>query len=84
VHALLPPGVRAVNPDAEAARLAQERGDPPGRQWGIRHAGPHRIVRPYLSRGDAAADLRHLDDGCADCDGPHALVFRDSPHWQDA
>lgn len=81
---MLPPGAQAVDPDAEAARLAGERSNPSGREWGIRHAGPRRIVTTYVSREYADAVLRLLQRNCGDCDGPHVLVFRDSPHWQDA
>jgi len=79
---------RRINPDEEAARLARERLDPPGREWGVRHPGGKVTVMVdghafpgRLSAGEALAECG-LD--CEWCDGgPHGLVYRDRQPWRD-
>lgn len=83
------PGIRPVDPQAEADRLARERLDPPGREWAIRHPGGKTTVQcdghAYFSRISAEKDLPAPGDECEWCDGgPHVLVYRDRRAWREA
>ena len=82
----VPPGIREIDPDAEAARLAEARKDPPGRVWGIDHPDGQVTVRidgcPFPSRAAADAERRKCDEDCDSCDGGrHTLVWRGAPIW---
>ena len=82
----VPPGIREIDPDAEAARLAEARKDPPGRVWGVDHPDGKVTVRidghPFPSRGAALAERLKCDEDCDSCDGGrHTLVWRDTPIW---
>lgn len=85
----IPPGIRRIDPDAEAARLARERLDPPGREWAIRHPGGKITVQidghAYPARITAERELPGPGDECEWCDGgTHALVYRDRQAWREA
>ena len=81
---------RPLDPDAEAARLAEARDDPPSREWGIRHPDGSVSVfitgHAYASRRQAEAARRgmEIECDCAGDPGEHRLVYRDKPPWQDA
>ena len=81
------PGMRRINPGAEAERLARARLDPPGREWGIRH--PDGKVTVYVtgqafeSRVSADSERAECDQDCDSCDGGrHTLVMRDRQSWR--
>ena len=84
----LPPGARAIDPAAEAERLAADRLGPPAREWGVRHPGGHVSVS---ITGQAFISARAADQQRADCDercdwcegGAHTLVWRDRPPWRE-
>ena len=83
------PGIRRIDPDAEAARLTRERQDPPGREWAIRHPGGKITVQvdghAYFSRVAAEQDLPAPGDDCEWCDGgTHTLACRDRQAWREA
>ena len=83
------PGIRPIDPDAEAARLARERLDPPGREWAIRHPGGKITVRidghAFPGRITAETERAASDEDCEWCDGgTHALTYRDQPAWREA
>jgi len=84
----IPPGIRRVNPDEEAARLARDRLDPPGREWGIRHPGGKITVfidgHAFGSRLSAETERTGRDQDCDTCNGgPHVLVCRDRQQWRE-
>lgn len=79
---------RRINPDAEAARLARERLDPPEREWGIRHPGGKVTVRvdghAFPGRLSAEMALAECAGDCEWCDGgTHVLVYRDRQPWRE-
>jgi hypothetical protein len=80
--------MRAVDPDAEAARLIAGRGDPPGLVWGVRHPGGKVTVRhdgfAFPLRIMAEAERDCCDALCDWCEGgKHALAARDTLPWRD-
>jgi hypothetical protein len=82
------PGIRPVDPDAEADRLARERLDPPGREWAIRHPGGKITVQcdghAYPMRITAERERAASDEDCEWCDGgTHTLIYRDRQAWRD-
>ena len=84
----LPPGFREIpDPQAEIRRLADERIDPPRREWGIRHPDGTITVRvdghAYPDRGPAETERAACEQDCDSCDGgTHTLVYRDRQSWQ--
>lgn len=83
------PGARRIDPEEEAARLARQRLDPPGREWAVRHPGGKITVQcdghAFDMRITAERELPAPDDECEWCDGgPHVLVCRDRRAWQTA
>jgi hypothetical protein len=81
------PGARRIDPDEEAARLARQRLDPPGREWAVRHPGGKVTVRidghAFPGRTSADDERIALDGDCEWCDGgTHALVCRDRQPWR--
>jgi hypothetical protein len=83
-----PPGIRRINPDEEAARLARDRLDPPGREWGVRHPGGKVTVfidgHAFPSRSEAETERTASDQDCDSCHGgTHTLVCRDRQPWRE-
>lgn len=85
--------INPVDPDTEAARLAEARKDPPAREWGVRHPFGH-VDGPKL-RDTAASNVEQYNNGawCASCQQvtgnpdpsePHVLVYRDVTPWRAA
>ena len=85
----VPPGSRAIDPQAEADRLAEARRDPPGRVWGVHHpyTSPQLVTvrvdgHPFPGRAAADEERRKLDGYCEWCESKaHSLVWRDTPIW---
>ena len=81
------PGARAIpDPEAEMERLARERLDPPGREWGIRHPGGKVTVRIDGHAFPSRLEAEHAaaDQDCEWCDGgTHILVYRDRQAWRE-
>lgn len=86
-----PGTLRTVDPDTEAAKLAEARKDPPGREWGVQH--PFGMVEGPKLRDTAASQVEQYNGGawCAHCmhlggtatpDRPHVLVYRDVTPWR--
>ena len=83
------PGIRRIDPDAEAERLARARLDPPGREWGVRHPNGKVTVfitgHAFRSRAEAEAARVECAEDCDSCDGgAHTLVYRDRQAWRNA
>ncbi len=81
------PGIRRIDPDAEVRRLAGERADPPGREWGVRHPNGKVTVRidghAFPSRPAAETERARNDLDCGECDGgTHTLLCRDRQQWR--
>lgn len=86
---MIRPCQRPVDLDAEAARLAEERKDPPGRVWGVfhPHTSPQVVTvqvdgHPFQGRARADMERREFDERCQWCESRvHSLVWRDTPGW---
>lgn len=78
--------MRRIDLNAEMARLAEARKDPPGRVWAVAHPGGIVTVRvdghPFGSRVAADKDRLLRDGNCECCDSEaHWLLWRDTPVW---
>ena len=75
------------DPEAEIRRLADERLDPPGREWGVQHPGGKVTVRvdghAFPGRMSAEKERAACEQDCGCCDGgTHILVMRDRQQWR--